>query len=102
MQAALAKLLKQPWLILLLACAGSPAPEGVEVTGVIRFQDVEGGIYRLETDDGGRYQLLDLAEAFREDGLPVRATIRIESDVMTTGQAGTPARVLHIERLSGR
>jgi len=102
MQAALAKLLKQPWLILLLACAGSPAPAGIEVTGVIRFQDIEGGVYLLETEDGGRYQLLDLPDDFREDGLAVRATFRIESDVMTTGQAGTPAKVLHVERSSGR
>lgn len=98
MQAALAKLLKQPWLILLLACAGSPAPEGVEVTGVIRFQDIEGGVYLLETEDGGRYQLLDLPEEFRKEGLAVRATIRIQSDLMTTGQTGTPAHVLHVER----
>jgi hypothetical protein len=95
-------MLWQAWLVLLMACTTpQPVPEGLQVVGTIRFVEIEGGVYLIVAADSTRYQPLDLPEAFRKDGLRVRATLRRETDVMTAGQAGDPVSVIHVSADSG-
>ena len=42
------------------------------ITGTIKYENLEGGVWRLFADDGRRLTLLDLDEEFLQDGLRVR------------------------------
>ena len=80
-----------------MACAGSLPADGFPVTGIVRHAEIEGGVFLIEVADTIRYQPLDLPVAFRQDGLRVRATLRLV-DRLTTAQAGTVVEVLTIVR----
>jgi hypothetical protein len=97
-----ASTLWQAWLVLLMGCSPPPpVPEGFQVVGTIRYVEIERGVYLIVAADSTRYQPLDLPEAFRKDGLRIRATLRREPDVMTVGQAGEPVSVIRVDADSG-
>lgn len=59
---------------LIAACAGpgrggSATSEG---RGTVRYIDLEGGFYGIESDDGARLDPVNLPEEFRVDGARVR------------------------------
>lgn len=79
-------------------------PEGelddiVSATGTIRYIDLEGGFYGIETQDGERYNPLNLEDEFREDGLTVRFRGRVRDDVVTIQMWGTPIEVEEMMRV---
>lgn len=101
------------------ACRSTPAPEVVRTdpadvpipdldpegpdpativsdVGTIRYQDLEGGFYGLETDDGDRYNPLNLDARFRQDGLRVRFRAVKQDEVATIQMWGTPVRILEM------
>lgn len=70
-------------------------------TGVLRFVQVEGGCWELETDDES-FEVLNLEEdfpSFAEDGLRVRFEGEIREDVATICQLGTNLELTELERL---
>ena len=65
------------WL-LSLACG----PDDIfTVDGTVAFTNIEGGCWLIVDADENRYHPLDLPEAFRQDGLPVRAILERQRDV---------------------
>ena len=57
--------------------------------------DLEGGFWGLVSEDGGKYQPLDLPETYQVDGL--RIVARLESvTAFTTAQWGKTVRVTSI------
>lgn len=93
-----------PALLLLtgLACHNAPdlteppAPE-LRLEATVTYVPLEGGFYGLVTDDGARYLPLNLDDAFRRDGLRVRAEGTV-ADVATIQMWGTPVRLTAIAR----
>jgi hypothetical protein len=84
------------------ARVGTPREQvvgGREITGTVRFMDLEGGFYGIITDDGARLDPMDLPAQFRQDGLRVRARVEPVPDAVTFRMWGTVVRVLSIERL---
>ena len=67
--------------------------------GTILYQDLEGGFFGLVADDGARYDLLNLDEAFKHDSLRVRFQARRRTGVMTTRMWGQPVEILEMARL---
>ena len=76
---------------------GCIAPPGdgtiVSGTGMIVYNDFEGGFYGIVTSDGAQYYPLNLPDEYHENGLPVTFTGTIETGVGTTVQWGTPIRL---------
>lgn len=69
-------------------------------TGVLRFVQVEGGCWELETDEES-FEVLNLEEdfpAFAEDGLRVRFEGEIRDDVTTICQLGPNLELTALER----
>ena len=70
----------------------------MNVSGIIVYEDLEGGFWGIVSGDGSRYEL--------EDGLPkdfALAGIEVEATVEPTGgvsfrQWGTPVKVVSIKR----
>ena len=91
-------------LVLSLAgCGGVTAPSGPDdaervVIGEVRWMTFEGGFFAIHSWDGVMYDPLALPDEFQEDGLDVRATLRIRRDIVSFHQAGQIVEVLAISR----
>ena len=72
----------------------------MEGTGTIRYIDLEGGFYGIETDAGQQLDPVNLRSEFRQDGLRVRFRVRMVKEVMTIHQWGSPVEVLEMEAIS--
>lgn len=68
--------------------------------GVVRYVDLEGGFYGIETEDA-RYNPIELEADYKIDGLDVRFRARVRDDVMTIQQWGTPVEILEIMPVEG-
>lgn len=94
--------------LLLMGCAASDnsntnddveaSGEQTMTRGTVRYVDLEGGFYGIEGEDGAKYNPMNLAEEYREDGLAVRFRYRKRDDVMTTQMWGQNVEILEIER----
>lgn len=71
----------------------------VSGTGTVRFLDVEGGFYGVLGDGGERYLPLTMPQDFQKDGLRVRFTAKLRSDISTVFQWGTVVEILEISVL---
>ncbi len=78
---------------------GEPLAAMREVTGTIRYIDLEGGFYGIETDDGARLDPVNLPADFQKDGLRVRATVERLRDRISVHMWGTLVRITAIARL---
>lgn len=70
----------------------------VEIEGIIRYHELEGGFYAIQSRDGETYNPTNLPQDFRQDGLPVRAKFRIREDMMGIHQAGPLVEIVEIRK----
>ncbi|MGH8250143.1 MAG: hypothetical protein ACREVI_05525 [Steroidobacteraceae bacterium] len=66
-----------------------------EVTAIVRFLDVEGGCWALDTPQGS-IQPLSLPPQFQSDGMRVRVSLRATPDMMSVCQVGPSYEVISI------
>jgi hypothetical protein len=80
------------------AAAGSPAvpAAAVEIVGTVTYKSLEGGFYAIDGDDGKKYDPVNLPEAFRKDGLRVKATARLKPGVMGFHMYGAIVEIVDI------
>ncbi len=76
-----------------------PPPPGLVVTGTVRHVGVEGGFYGIATDGGTKLDPVNLPDAFRQDGLRVRARVERIPGGVSSHMWGAVVNVLEIERL---
>lgn len=76
-----------------------PAEDIVSDIGRVQYVDLEGGFYGIVTEDGTRYNPLNLEAAYQEDGITVRFRGVRQEDVVTIQMWGTPLRLMEIERV---
>ncbi len=69
------------------------------ITGTVRYIDLEGGFYGIETDDGASLDPVNLPQEYRKDGLRVKVRVERLEDQVSFRMWGTLVRVLEIERL---
>lgn len=70
----------------------------VEIEGVIRYHELEGGFYAIQSKDGETYNPINLPDEFRQDGLPVRARLRLRNDMMGVHQVGPLVEIVEIRK----
>jgi hypothetical protein len=71
--------------------------EGQAITGTVRYVNVEGGFYGIETDDGKKLDPVNLPDRFKQDGLAIRARIERLPDQVSFHMWGELVRILAIE-----
>jgi cob(I)alamin adenosyltransferase len=60
----------------------------VKVTGRIAFRDIETGVWVLEGDDGGTYQLAGGDRKIKKDGQRVEVEGKLDKDSLTLHMVG--------------
>jgi hypothetical protein len=68
----------------------------ISVEGTIRYFDLEGGFYGIVTDKGQKLLPLNLAKEYQQAGAVVKVKGKLQQDMMTTQQWGTPFKISHI------
>jgi hypothetical protein len=64
-------------LLSTIAITGCIEKEIKTATGVIKYIDIEGGFYGIFSNDGQKYDPLNLPKEFKQDGLNVQFTFRV-------------------------
>jgi hypothetical protein len=96
-------------LLLLSACVCGQADPGktgpntsaqgvIEVQATVRFIPLEGGFFGLVASDGVQYDPTNLAKEFQQDGLEVKATLRLRRGVVSYRMWGTTVDVVAMEK----
>ena len=65
--------------------------------GTVVKNDLEGGFFAIEGDDGKTYEPLNLPEAFKTDGMRIKATVRLRDDVGSIHMVGDIIEIEDIE-----
>jgi hypothetical protein len=101
----LRKLLAPVLLAAVVGCSAravAPAPpcnaDVCDVSGRVGWFNFEGGFWAIRGDDQVTYDPLNLPEEFRQDGVRVRATLRIRRDLGSYRMVGPTVEVLSIRR----
>jgi len=74
-----------------------PSQEGQAITGTVRYVNVEGGFYGIETDDGTKLDPVNLPDRFKKDGLGIKARVETLQDQVSSHMWGQLVRILTIE-----
>lgn len=69
----------------------------IRATGIIQFQDLEGGFWGIVADDGRKFDAMNLEPSFKKEGLRVRFEAKPETEMMSTRMWGTMITLTHIE-----
>lgn len=72
--------------------------EDIEKKGTIEFVNIEGGCWRIVTEEGKNYEPVNLPSRFQEDGIKVEFEGTLAEDRVSTCQVGTLIDISDIER----
>jgi hypothetical protein len=92
--------MKKSICVLILAglLSGCLTSDLVRETGTVVYNQLEGGFYGIQSDEGARYEPLNLPPEYRIDGLKVMFRGVIRPDMATIHMWGKPLELLHIEK----
>ena len=68
----------------------------IEIIGTVRYKEIEGGFHAIDANDGKKYDPINLPESYRKDGLMVRVTARIKTDMMNLRMYGQIIEIIDI------
>ncbi len=97
-------------VLVLAACRSSGAewttvtstPDGsgptLHITGIIRYSEVEGGVYTILSADSVTYNPINLPAAYQRDGLAIEAEGRTRNDMAGIHQVGPLLEMQRIRR----
>lgn len=71
----------------------------IETTGTIQFVDVEGGCWKITTNNGIDYQPTNLNDKYKQNGTIVKFEGELVSNVSSTCQVGTLIKLSDIEKV---
>ena len=74
-------------------------PDGIRVTGIVLFLEVEGGCWQLRADNGARYELRPAQAPSRilVDGARVSVVLETRKDLVSICQTGQVADVQRVD-----
>ena len=82
-----------------LSCTCHRLPAGaVQGTGTVKFLEMEGGFYGIVGDDGINYDVLNLSDEFKKDGLRVKFVIKPAANQASFRMWGQIVEVISIKK----
>jgi hypothetical protein len=73
--------------------------DGMIITGIIKYIEIEGGFYGIISDDGNKYDPVNLAPEYRKDGLRIKAGVSVQKNMISIHMWGTLIRINQIQVL---
>lgn len=73
--------------------------KGVQGTGTVRYQSLEGGFYAIIGDDGKNYDPINLPEDLRKEGLRIRFRAKARPDMASVHMWGTIIELKQVDPL---
>ena len=73
--------------------------DGMIITGIIKYVEIEGGFYGIISDDGNKYDPVNLAPEYRKDGLRIKAGVSVQKNMISIHMWGTLIRINQIQVL---
>ncbi len=83
-----------------LVQVGRVIDKKIDGNGTIHYEDLEGGFYGINADNGEKYLPLYLDDTFKTDGLRINFSA-YPASVSTIAMWGTPVRLVTIVRNDG-
>jgi len=71
----------------------------IQGTGKIIYNDFEGGFYGIISDDGEKYDPINLPDEYKENEINVRFRLNILDNQTSTHMWGTIVEIIEIEKL---
>jgi hypothetical protein len=75
---------------------GSSPTDTVEIIGTLIYVNLEGGFFAIQGDDGNKYNPINLPDAFKKDGMKVKALVRPQPDAMSLHMFGLIIEIIDI------
>ena len=84
--------------LLVFACGTLPGTDAdvFSMQGTVVYQNVEGGVFVIISDDGRVYDPVNLEDSFKQNGLKVNIKARYQKDVMSSRMVGTIIEIIDI------
>ena len=67
--------------------------------GTVVFQELEGGFYGIEADDGKKYNPINLNKQYQKDGLRIKFDAKVKRGMIGIHMWGEYVEILKIEKL---
>jgi len=71
----------------------------IDITGTVKYIDLEGGFYGIVGPDGTHYEVVGLKKTFQIDGLKVRFRAEELHGISSAQQWGLIVKITHIEKI---
>lgn len=59
------------------------------LTGTVKYVEIEGGFWAIESEEGENYDPMNLPERFQKEGLSIEAEVKVREDVGSIRMYGT-------------
>lgn len=76
-----------------------PDENAISAEGTVEFNDLEGGFFGIIADDGSKYKPVNLPKRFQKDGLRIKFTGKLSSDLMSIHMWGKSIEIIKIDSL---
>ena len=70
--------------------------DGMIITGTVKYVELEGGLYGIISDDGNKYDPVNLASEYRKNGLRIKAGVSVQKNMTSIHMWGTLIRINQI------
>ena len=71
--------------------------DGMIITGTVKYVELEGGFYGIISDDGNKYDPVNLAPEYRKNGLRIKAGVSVQKNMTSIHMWGTLIRINQIK-----
>ena len=69
------------------------------ISGTVKYIQLEGGFYGIETEDGENLFPINLEDDYKEDGLKIIFKMKPRTDIFTTAMWGKTVEIIEIAKL---
>ena len=73
--------------------------DGMIITGTVKYVELEGGFYGIISDDGNKYDPVNLAPEYRKNGLRIKAGVSVQKNMTSIHMWGILIRINQIQVL---
>jgi len=74
----------------------------IEIQGTVVYKDLEGGFFAIDADDGKTYDPVNLPASFKQNGLRVKATVRVKNNAAGIHMVGDIVEIVDIVESNGQ